>query len=62
MDVIRNNEFLDLPPEEVATLLAMDDLNIPSEEVIFYVSRQRKHLLETTHLDITGISSVNCAA
>ncbi|KAF0289364.1 Kelch-like protein 5 [Amphibalanus amphitrite] len=36
VDVIRNNEFLDLPPDEVATLLAMDDLNIPSEEVIFY--------------------------
>ena len=38
VDVIRNNEFLELPPDEVAALLAMDDLNIPSEEVIFYVS------------------------
>ncbi|XP_037072489.1 kelch-like protein 5 isoform X2 [Pollicipes pollicipes] len=55
VDVIRNNEFLDLPPDEVAALLALDDLNIPSEEVIFYalniwlnhdLKKRRKHLAQ----------------
>jgi hypothetical protein len=27
-----------LPPDEVAKLLASDDLNVPSEEEIFHVS------------------------
>ncbi|XP_067000463.1 kelch-like protein 5 isoform X2 [Anabrus simplex] len=35
MDVIHNQEFLMLPAEEVAKLLASDDLNVPSEELIF---------------------------
>lgn len=38
MEVIRNQEFLLLPADEVAKLLASDDLNVPSEELIFHVS------------------------
>lgn len=36
MEVIRSQEFLLLPPDEVSRLLASDDLNVPSEEVIFH--------------------------
>ncbi|KAJ9576657.1 hypothetical protein L9F63_025446, partial [Diploptera punctata] len=36
MDVIPNQEFLMLPADEVAKLLASDDLNVPSEEEIFH--------------------------
>lgn len=36
MDVIRNQEFLLLPADEVCKLLASDDLNVPNEEVIFH--------------------------
>lgn len=38
MEVIRNQEFLMLSADEVAKLLASEDLNIPSEEVVFNVS------------------------
>lgn len=38
MEVIRNQEFLLLSAEEVAKLLASDDLNVPSEEMIFQAS------------------------
>ncbi|XP_071453237.1 kelch-like protein 5 [Hetaerina americana] len=36
MEVIANQEFLLLPADEVATLLVSDDLNVPSEEIIFH--------------------------
>ncbi|GFG32453.1 hypothetical protein Cfor_04302 [Coptotermes formosanus] len=36
MEVIPNQEFLTLPADEVAKLLASDDLNVPSEEEIFH--------------------------
>ncbi|XP_021936868.1 kelch-like protein 5 isoform X2 [Zootermopsis nevadensis] len=36
MEVIPNQEFLMLPADEVAKLLASDDLNVPSEEEIFH--------------------------
>lgn len=35
MDVIQNQEFLMLPHEEIRKLLANDDINVPSEEIIF---------------------------
>lgn len=38
MEVIRNQEFMVLPVDEVAKLFASDDLNVPSEELIFHVS------------------------
>lgn len=38
MEVTQNQEFLKLPADEVAKLLASDDLNVPSEEEIFHVS------------------------
>lgn len=41
MEVIPNQEFLMLPADEVAKLLASDDLNVPSEEEIFHVSQKR---------------------
>ena len=37
MEVIPNQEFLMLPADEVAKLLASDDLNVPSEEEVFHV-------------------------
>ncbi|KAK7863983.1 hypothetical protein R5R35_000091 [Gryllus longicercus] len=36
MEVIRNQEFLMLSADEVAKLLASDDLNVPCEEMIFH--------------------------
>lgn len=35
---MKNQEFLMLSVDEVAKLLASDDLNVPSEELIFHVS------------------------
>ncbi|XP_028834088.1 kelch-like protein 5 isoform X2 [Denticeps clupeoides] len=34
LDVMRNQEFLMLPPAEIEKLLAADDMNIPEEEVV----------------------------
>ncbi|NXD27611.1 KLHL1 protein, partial [Spelaeornis formosus] len=36
MEVIRNQEFLLLPAEELHKLLASDDVNVPDEETIFH--------------------------
>lgn len=36
VDVINNQEFLSLPSEELAKLLMRDDLNVPSEEMVFH--------------------------
>merc|ERR550532_3094861 len=36
VDVMRNQEFLLLPPEEVGKLLSSDFLNVPNEETIFH--------------------------
>ena len=36
VDVMRNQEFLILPPDDVAKLLSSDDLNVPNEETIFH--------------------------
>ena len=53
MDVMRNQEFLILPPDDVAKLLSSDDLNVPNEETIFHAlvmwakhdtANRRKHL------------------
>lgn len=44
MEVIRNQEFLMLSAEEVGKLLASEDLNIPSEEMIFNVSSKHSTL------------------
>ncbi|KAG8223349.1 hypothetical protein J437_LFUL001227 [Ladona fulva] len=51
MEVIDNQEFLLLPADEVAALLESDDLNVPSEEVIFHA------LLSWLHHDPEGRSS-----
>lgn len=40
MEVVCNQEFLQLSADEVAKLLASDDLNVPSEEAVFLVSHQ----------------------
>lgn len=34
---MQHQEFVQLPPDEAARLLASDDLNVPSEELIFQV-------------------------
>ncbi|XP_077200122.1 kelch-like protein 1 isoform X2 [Paroedura picta] len=36
MEVIRNQEFLLLPADELHSLLASDDVNVPDEETIFH--------------------------
>lgn len=36
VDVMRNQEFLLLPPEDVGELLSSDDLNVPNEETIYH--------------------------
>ena len=36
MEVMRNQEFLLLPPEDVGELLSSDDLNVPTEETIYH--------------------------
>lgn len=36
MEVMRNQEFLLLPAEELHKLLASDDVNVPDEETIFH--------------------------
>ena len=50
---MRNQEFLILPPDDVAKLLSSDDLNVPNEETIFHAfvmwakhdtTNRRKHL------------------
>ena len=50
---MRNQEFLILPPDDVAKLLSSDDLNVPNEETIFHAlvmwakhdtANRRKHL------------------
>lgn len=33
---MRNQEFLLFPPEELAKVLSNDDLNVPSEELVFH--------------------------
>lgn len=37
MEVTKNQEFLLLSANEVAKLLESEDLNVPSEEIIFHV-------------------------
>lgn len=39
-EVTQHQEFLQLPTEEAARLLASDDLNVPSEELIFQVNEK----------------------
>ena len=36
MEVMRNQEFLLLPPDDVSELLSSDDLNVPTEETIYH--------------------------
>jgi len=36
VEVIRNQEFLLLAPDDVGQLLSSDDLNVPNEETIFH--------------------------
>lgn len=36
MQVCKNQEFFQLNPEQLAILLKSDDLNVPSEQDVFY--------------------------
>lgn len=36
VDVMRNQEFLLLPPGDIAMLLASEDINVPNEETVFH--------------------------
>ena len=36
VDVIRNQEFMLLPAEELERVLSSEDLNVPSEELVFH--------------------------
>lgn len=59
MEVIRNQEFILLPAEEVSRLLASDDLNVPSEEVIFHAFMSWvKHDLPNRKKDISKLLSL----
>ncbi|XP_005409785.1 PREDICTED: kelch-like protein 4 isoform X2 [Chinchilla lanigera] len=40
IEVIKNQEFLQLPVNEISKLLCSDDINVPDEETIFYALMQ----------------------
>ncbi|XP_004868925.1 kelch-like protein 4 [Heterocephalus glaber] len=40
IEVIKNQEFLQLPANEISELLCSDDINVPDEETIFYALMQ----------------------
>lgn len=52
-EVTQHQEFLQLPTEEAARLLASDDLNVPSEELIFQV-------YEMCHASLSTFSIYSC--
>lgn len=52
LEVIRNQEFLLLSADEVAKLLASDDLNVSSEEIIFHVRKTNYRNFKFTYLDL----------
>ncbi|XP_069189619.1 kelch-like protein 5 isoform X2 [Procambarus clarkii] len=55
-EVMQHQEFVQLPTEEAARLLASDDLNVPSEELIFQaLVVWLKHDLETRTKDMSRL-------
>ncbi|XP_069941276.1 kelch-like protein 5 isoform X2 [Cherax quadricarinatus] len=55
-EVMQHQEFVQLPTEEAARLLASDDLNVPSEELIFQaLVVWLKHDLETRTKDMARL-------
>ncbi|XP_069841793.1 kelch-like protein 4 [Dendropsophus ebraccatus] len=53
IEVIRNQEFLLLPANEIAKLLSSDDINVPDEETIFQALMQWvKHDVQTRQRDL----------
>ncbi|XP_071979120.1 kelch-like protein 4 [Engystomops pustulosus] len=53
IEVIRNQEFLLLPGNEIAKLLSSDDINVPDEETIFQALMQWvKHDVQTRQRDL----------
>ncbi|XP_029462454.1 kelch-like protein 4 isoform X2 [Rhinatrema bivittatum] len=53
VEVIRNQEFLLLPANEIAKLLSSDDINVPDEETIFQALMMWvKHDLQTRQCDL----------
>lgn len=40
IDVVKNQEFLLLPANEISKLLCSDDINVPDEETIFHALMQ----------------------
>ncbi|XP_018426752.1 PREDICTED: kelch-like protein 4, partial [Nanorana parkeri] len=53
IEVIRNQEFLLLPGNEIAKLLSSDDINVPDEETIFEALMQWvKYDIETRQKDL----------
>ncbi|XP_071540129.1 kelch-like protein 5 isoform X2 [Panulirus ornatus] len=58
-EVMQHQEFVQLPTEEAAHLLASDDLNVPSEELIFQaLVLWLKHDLETRTKDMARLLSL----
>ncbi|MCL4123292.1 UNVERIFIED_CONTAM: hypothetical protein GTU68_003602 [Idotea baltica] len=58
-DVIQNQEFVQLPVEEAAQLLASEDLNVPSEELIFQaLVLWLKHDLDNRRQDMARLLSL----
>ncbi|XP_063794453.1 kelch-like protein 4 [Pseudophryne corroboree] len=53
IEVIRNQEFLLLPANEIAKLLSSDDINVPDEETIFQALMQWvKHDVQSRQRDL----------
>ncbi|KAM4695700.1 kelch-like protein 4 [Rhinophrynus dorsalis] len=53
IEVIRNQEFLLLPANEIAKLLSSDDINVPDEETIFQALMQWvKHDIQSRQRDL----------
>lgn len=56
MEVIRNQEFVLLPANEIAKLLASDDMNIPNEETILNaLLTWVRHDLEQRRKDLSAL-------
>ncbi|KAM5146858.1 kelch-like protein 4 [Mantella aurantiaca] len=58
IEVIRNQEFLLLPADEIAKLLSSDDINVPDEETIFQALMQWvKYDVESRQKDLGKLLS-----
>ncbi|XP_075395268.1 kelch-like protein 4 isoform X1 [Tenrec ecaudatus] len=58
MEVIKNQEFLLLPPNEISKLLSSDDINVPNEETILHaLMHWVGHDVEARQQDLAALLS-----